>query len=122
MPTRRLLAAGVVAVIVFVYAALEFRDLLIGFILSAAIMNATLLISSINADGRLPRIEQVLVPLDSLGAVRLAGGVVGGGVIITYAVFLAQDLASGVIALGLFWLFLLLSAVESPSDARVKGT
>lgn len=121
MISRRLIAAVVVAAIVFVYAALEIRHLLIGFVLGATIVNVTLLVSSINIDGRLPRTEQVLVPPSSLGTVRLAGGIVGSGVIIVYAVWLAQDLASGLLALGLYWLFLLLSADEPHTDHRIKG-
>lgn len=91
------------------FAALELRDLLIGFILGAATVNATLLVSAIHVDGRLPPIESLLVPPSSLGTARLAGGFVGGGAIIAYAVWLGQSPASGLVALGLLWLFLLLS-------------
>lgn len=45
-----------------------------------------------------------------LATARLAGGIVGGGVIIGYAMWLGQSLASGPVALGMYWLFLLLSA------------
>lgn len=121
MPARRLMAAGVLAVIVFAFAALELRDPLVGFILGAAIVDATLLASTTDVDGRLPPIEDKLVPASSLGRGRLAGGAVGGGVIVGYAVWLGQSLASGVVALGLFWLLLLLSAEPRRVAATGNG-
>lgn len=42
---------------------------------------------------------QVLVLPSSLSAIRLADGVVGSGVIITYGMLLSQDIANGLVAL-----------------------
>lgn len=110
MASRSLIAAGVLAVLAFVYGMLELRDLLFGFIIGAAILNIALIVSYLDESGRLQDIQKWVSNPGGLGPIRLAGGLVGGGIIILYAIWLAQDLAAGVVALGLFWLLLLLTA------------
>lgn len=115
MRSKRLIGAGTIALVVFVYSLFVTKHPLDGFIAAIAIVDTTVAYSYLEEHGHLPRISERLTNPRSLGVLRLVVASVGTIFILAYAIFITQDPVQGLLALGVFWVMVILTA-SPPSN------
>ena len=115
MPSRRVIGAGGIAVLVFAYSVFVSKNPLGGFIAATALVDVALAYAYLDEHGHLPAVWESLENPRSLGVGPLALAVVGSLAILTYVILITRNPLTSLFALSVFWVAVILATAPPPN-------